>query len=292
MSTVIVTGATGLTGRYLLPKLVGAGHNVTALTRRQAAAEALAQTPGVAPVVASLTDHDALARLFSPFDAVVHIGPALQRSEALLGTAVVNAIASLGDAAPYLVYFSVLHPHIESLLNHQAKLAVEREIINAHIPFTALRYTHLCQDIDVRRSVETGQMSQPFALSTPISFVDLADVVDVCALVLQHRQRHAYATYELCGPDYLTGTQVASAIAAAAQTPITPVYIPPRITVDNYRTHSLDHIYAAEATIRLFTYYSQHGLRGNPTVLTALLGRAPRSVADYIRAELHRDSAP
>lgn len=59
---VFVAGATGVVGRVLLPKLVAAGHTVTAMTRRAGQASALA-TAGARPVVADVFDADRLVEV-------------------------------------------------------------------------------------------------------------------------------------------------------------------------------------------------------------------------------------
>ncbi len=54
---VFVAGATGVIGRRLLPMLVEAGHEVTAMTRRADRAGALREA-GAAPAVADVFDAD------------------------------------------------------------------------------------------------------------------------------------------------------------------------------------------------------------------------------------------
>jgi nucleoside-diphosphate-sugar epimerase len=70
---VFVAGATGVIGRSLVPLLVEAGHEVTAMTR-SARGEALVQTLGARPVVTDALDPEAVSnavRRTGP-DAIVH----------------------------------------------------------------------------------------------------------------------------------------------------------------------------------------------------------------------------
>lgn len=51
-----------------------------------------------------------------------------------MGPNVVSAARVAGVG--HFVQFSVTHPQLESLLNHQAKLAVERHVLLSRIAFT------------------------------------------------------------------------------------------------------------------------------------------------------------
>src|SRR3954454_20221800 len=70
---VFVAGATGAVGRRLVPKLIGAGHEVTASTRTSAKSEHL-RALGATPVVADGLDADAMKRAVAEArpDAIVH----------------------------------------------------------------------------------------------------------------------------------------------------------------------------------------------------------------------------
>jgi nucleoside-diphosphate-sugar epimerase len=73
---VFVTGATGAIGRFAVPALVRAGHDVTALARDDAKAARLARDGAVASMV-SLFDATALAAAFAGHDAVANLATAI-----------------------------------------------------------------------------------------------------------------------------------------------------------------------------------------------------------------------
>jgi nucleoside-diphosphate-sugar epimerase len=73
---VFVTGATGAIGKYAVPTLVAAGHQVTALARTDTKAEQLRQQ-GATPTLVSLFDRDGLTTEFKGHDAVVNLASAL-----------------------------------------------------------------------------------------------------------------------------------------------------------------------------------------------------------------------
>ncbi len=73
---VFVTGGTGAIGRYAVPALVAAGHEVTALARSDTKATAL-HRQGATAVQVSLFDRDELAAALSGQHAVVNLASAL-----------------------------------------------------------------------------------------------------------------------------------------------------------------------------------------------------------------------
>jgi nucleoside-diphosphate-sugar epimerase len=73
---VFLTGGTGAIGRYALPALVKAGHDVTALTRSAAKAEQV-EAAGATPAAVDLFDRDALAEAVAGYDAVVNLATSI-----------------------------------------------------------------------------------------------------------------------------------------------------------------------------------------------------------------------
>jgi uncharacterized protein YbjT (DUF2867 family) len=186
----------------------------------------------------------------------------------------------------HFVQFSVTHPQLEPLLNHQAKLAVERLVLLSRIPFTILQPMHYMQNTDIAEVVSTGHYRQPYSLETPLAHVDLRDVAEVAALVVGDIDRHAFATYELCGADYLNGHQLAQVIAEVSGRSIKAEVVARVLGVrEGGRSSDVDD-YRHDAMTRLFEHYGRYGITGNPNVLTWLLGRPPATFSDYVRRNL------
>ncbi|MBA2519779.1 MAG: NAD(P)-dependent oxidoreductase [Chloroflexia bacterium] len=72
MSTIFVTGATGVIGRATVPKLVTAGHSVRALSR-SASNDAVIRGLGAAPLRADLFDVGDLTKAVAGADAILHL---------------------------------------------------------------------------------------------------------------------------------------------------------------------------------------------------------------------------
>jgi nucleoside-diphosphate-sugar epimerase len=69
---VFVTGGTGLIGSSLIPRLLSAGHTVTALTRSDTSATK-AKSLGATPIMGSHLDLDVLSKAAADADGVVHL---------------------------------------------------------------------------------------------------------------------------------------------------------------------------------------------------------------------------
>ncbi|NED91844.1 NmrA family NAD(P)-binding protein, partial [Streptomyces sp. SID11233] len=96
-------------------------------------------------LVADLLEPARRREAMAGVETVVHIGPLFHHREAEIGHAVVAEARRAGVG--HFVQFSVVHPQIEALLNHQAKLAVERFVLQSPVPFTILQPMHYLQNI-------------------------------------------------------------------------------------------------------------------------------------------------
>lgn len=276
---ILVTAASGRTGQSVVRALASSGQPVRAFDLSERVKEL--HRPGVVEaVVGDMLDSRALDSALEGVTAVVHIGPPMHPREAQIGHAVVSAARRAGVA--HFVQFSVTHPQLEPLLNHQAKLAVERVVLTSRMPFTILQPMHYMQNVDVPRVVADGVLRQPYALDTPLAHVDLEDVAEVAAQVTADPARHHYATYELCADAFHDAHQLAAIISAAAWQAVTAEQHPlPAAAAGPNPSEAED--YRLDAMHRLFDHYGRYGITGNPNVLGWLLGRPPTTFAEYAR---------
>ena len=100
---VVLTGATGFIGSHVLADLHKHGHEVTALVRDDAQAEAVAAR-GATPAVVDLYDRPAVARLLGEADGAIHTASPGDATSANLDSAVVDAVIDAfdGTGKPYL----------------------------------------------------------------------------------------------------------------------------------------------------------------------------------------------
>ena len=100
---VALTGATGFVGSHVLADLYKHGHEVTALVRDDAQADAVAAR-GATPVVVDLYDRPAVTRLLGNADGAIHTASPGDATSANLDSAVVDAVTGAfgGTGKPYL----------------------------------------------------------------------------------------------------------------------------------------------------------------------------------------------
>ena len=100
---VVLTGATGFVGSHVLADLYKHGHEVTALVRDDAQAEAVAAR-GATSVVVDLYDRPTVATLLGHADGAIHTASPGDATSANLDSAVVDAVIDAfgGTGKPYL----------------------------------------------------------------------------------------------------------------------------------------------------------------------------------------------
>jgi uncharacterized protein YbjT (DUF2867 family) len=252
---ILVTAANGRTGRSVVRALVRAGHRVRAFDIATDV-EQLVDEGAAEAFVGDLLNPGDLCRAVAGVQSVVHIGPPMHPREAEMGHGVVAAARRAG--VEHFVQLSVTHPQLEPLLNHQAKLAVERLVLLSRIPFTILQPMHYMQNIDVAHVAAEGVLRQPYSLDTRLAHVDLEDVAEVAAKVVGEGTDHHYATYELCGDDFQDAHELARVISAESGRPVTAEQVPlPAGTTAAPGPSEADD-YRLDAMFRLFDHISQH----------------------------------
>ncbi|MEZ4711389.1 MAG: NmrA family NAD(P)-binding protein [Caldilineaceae bacterium] len=278
---ILVTGAAGKTGCAIIRALAGRGATVRALVRR-AEQEALVRRDGAREVcVGDLAVAADVERAMRGADAVYHICPNMHAAEVRIGQNVIAA-ARAADVA-HFVYHSVLHPQTTRMPHHWNKLQVEERLFESGLAYTILQPTAYMQNLLASWSaiVNEGVLALPYPVETRISLVDLHDVAQVAAGVIGNAA-HFYATYELVGTPPLAQTEVAEQLGQALGRTVVATEIKLDAWEKQARQGSALAKYAIETLLSMFRYYAQFGLEGNPHILTALLGRVPTSLQEFV----------
>lgn len=245
---VVVAGAAGKTGRAVADALEAAGHEVRRLTRADG----------------DLAHPSTLRRATEGAAALYHFAPNMSPDEELMGA---DAIAAARANDLRLVYHSVLAPAIAAMPHHWRKARVEAALHAApDVRWTILQPAPYLQNLlpFVEQARRTGRFRLPYDPGQPLAMVDLADVGAAAVAVLDD-DRHLHATWELCGEAAVTHAEVAERLGVEVE-PGSPDDLPD----------------APEDLRAMFRWYDAHGLTGSTVALTTLLGRRPRTLAEFL----------
>ncbi|HYH34053.1 MAG TPA: NAD(P)H-binding protein [Nocardioides sp.] len=138
MTTVLVTGGTGLLGRRVCRTLSADGHSVRVLSRTASGPP----IPGAETAIGDLSTGAGLLRAVEGTTAIVHCAsdPRNPRAVDVAGTERLLEVAQ-GAGRPHVVYISIVGVDRIPMKYYAAKLAAEEAIARSGLPWTVLRAT-------------------------------------------------------------------------------------------------------------------------------------------------------
>ena len=282
MKIILVSAANGKTGQHVIAALRSRADSGTIRGFALRPVLSADQT-----VYGDMSDFKAIEHAVQGVDTVIHYAPAMHPRETVMGCAMIDA-AQLAGVRRF-IFISVIHPEIDDLLNHKAKLAVEAHLINSRLDWTVLRPQHYMQNIPVAKVVADGRLVMPYPVTTRLGHVDMQDLAEAASIVASE-PGHSYATYDISAEENLSVVDICEAIARLSGVPVKAASIDPAALIEIIRSHWHGHLsdYSIEGFHRLFGYYARHGIFGNARVLTWLLGRSPGTFGRYVQRCLGR----
>ena len=276
---ILVIGGTGTVGSEVVRSLLSRRNTeVLVLTRSGDKAKDL--PAGAEGVVGDLLDPATVRSVFRGVDGVFLL-VGVTTTETHAGLMAANGMRMAG--VKRVVYMSVhrleeaLHlPHFGS------KLPIEAVLKSSAIPCTILRPNNFFQnDYQLKDALLThGIYPQPLG-EVGLSRVDVRDIAEAAAIALTE-PGHEGQTYNLVGPDVLTGRGTAEIWSRALGRPIAYggddldawekqvlAFLPPWMAFD-FRL--------------MYTFFQARGLQAAPSDLERLeklLGRPPRKFEDF-----------
>lgn len=281
---ILVTGASGKTGRRCIAQLVEKGAAVRGLVRRQDAARELEAAGARDVVIGDMFAPDVIDAALAGASQVLHICPPMHPREDELAMEMIARAKAAGVA--HFAMWSVLHPHVD-VPHHRRKQKAEAALIESGLAFTILQPGRYMQHLEtVWKTVrDEGVHAFPFSTKRLFSLVHLDDLAAAAATVLT-APGHANAIYELAGPQALSQEDCAQIIAQALGRPVRAQAAPLEASLEKARAAGVPD-WRVETLRAMNEHYDAHGLEGNGNVLRWLLGRAPKTFADHV-AELNR----
>ena len=280
---ILLTGAGGKTGRALI-KALSKTESVCAFVHRNQQVSIAESLGAKKVIVGNMRDEKAVHSAMMGTRAVYHVSPNMDPEETVIGKLVIAEARKAG--VEHFVYHSVLHTQTEKMNHHWQKMRVEEMIFESGLSFTILQPAPYMQNLLAgwKNIIANGVLRVPYSVGSKFSYVELEDIAEVATIVLTE-PNHFNATYELAGTPPISHVEVAEVIGRMLDREVRAE----REEIRDWRLRverSGMSKHAIENLVRMFEYYDQWGLAGNPNVLRWLLKREPTSLEMFI--ERHR----
>ena len=274
---ILITGAGGKTGRSLI-KALSKIESVCAFVHREEQVSVAKALGAEKVIVGDMRDEIAIRSAMQDVRAVYHICPNMDPDEAVIGNLIIGEAHKAG--AEHFVYHSVLHPQAERMNHHWQKLRLEEMIFESGLPFTILQPAPYMQNLLAgwKTIIEDGVLRVPYSVNSKFSFVDLEDVAEAAAIVLTQPD-HINAIYELVGTLPMSHVDVTEIFSRLLNRDVRAE----KEEMNNdwrLRSGGMSE-YAVENLVKMFEYYDQWGLMGNPNMLRWLLHHEPTSLETF-----------
>jgi uncharacterized protein YbjT (DUF2867 family) len=287
---ILVTGAAGKTGRAVIRRLAAKGAPIRAFVRRPSQRQPTERIGAHEVIEGDLRSRETVAEAVRGIEAIYHICPNVHPDEVSIGRRIVAGALAAGVRR--IVYHSVLHPQIEAMPHHWAKLRVEELLFESGLDYSILQPAPYMQNVfgQWRSITEDAEFPVPYGLHSRVAMVDLEDVAEAATRVLTETDR-AGATYELCGPGLLDQLEIAAALGHGLGRTVRAVEIPRRKWAQDAAEAGLGD-YRIATLLSMFTYYERFGMAGTPHALTCLLGHSPSSFEEFVARTAGSTSGP
>lgn len=279
---ILITGANGQTGRAIIKALLSKGERIRAFVYTTEQIQEIKSLGEMEVVVGDMMDQKAVDEAFIGISTVYHICSAVNPHEVEIGQMAINAARKA--KVEHFVYHSVLHSVLQDMPHHQKKLMVEELLVNSGIPYTIIQPAVFMQNIleSWKSLSEKGIFQQKFFTTqeTRMCMVDLEDLAEAASIILTS-PGHTGATYELCGPENLSLSDMIAAMKQHFSREIKVETLQDEMFTAQLKKFGVGD-YQVNTLLMMFQHYNEHGFIGNPNVLTWILGRKPNDFSSFI----------
>src|ERR1700722_6861187 len=275
---ILVTGGTGKVGSEVIKELVKRKVSVRAMVRKQ---DATARMPeGVEVIEGDLLDPVSVRKALDRVDKLYLLN-AVVPDELTQGLIAYDLAKK--QKLKQIVYHSVFKVEkFKDVPHFASKFAIESALHEFDLPFTIIRPNYFYQnDVSLKDALTNAGM-YPMPLGTPgVSAVDQRDIAEAAAIALTS-EGHLGKTYNLNGPEILSGEKVASIWSGLLGKEISY----PGEDLDSFeeQMRKSSPSWSAFDIRMMFQGYLERGFvagDGDVETLTRLLGHEPRAYEDF-----------
>jgi uncharacterized protein YbjT (DUF2867 family) len=275
---ILVTGGTGNVGGAVVKELQKRNADIRLLVRKEGD-----RTPkGVELAIGDLLDPVSVRKALHGVDKLYLLN-AVAPDELTQGLIAYDLAKRL--KLKHIVYHSIFRvEHFKDVPHFASKLAIENAIREFNVPFTIIRPNYFCQNDATLKDALTKAGIYPMPLGqVGISAVDIRDIAEAAAIALTSAG-HFGKTYNLNGPDVLSGPKMASIWSGLLGREIR--YSGDDMDVFEEQMRKRAPSWSAFDIRMMFEGYLERGFvaeTGDVETLTQLLGHAPRPYEDFAK---------
>jgi uncharacterized protein YbjT (DUF2867 family) len=275
---ILAIGGTGNVGSEVVKELKKRNADVRILVRKKGTAS----PEGVEVAVGDLLDPVSVQQALHGVDKLYLLN-AVTPDELTQGLIAYDLAKRL--KLKHIVYHSVFRvEHFKDVPHFASKLAIESAIQEFDVPFTIIRPNYFMQNDASLKEPLTKAGIYPMPLGpVGISAVDIRDIAEVAAIALTS-ERHYGKTYNLNGPEVLTGPKLASVWSGLLGKEVS--YSGDDMDAFEQQMRKGAPSWSAFDIRMMFQGYLERGFiadAGDIETLTELLGHTPRRYQDFAR---------
>jgi uncharacterized protein YbjT (DUF2867 family) len=275
---ILVTGGTGRVGAEVVKELQKRDADIRLLVRKEGAPA----PEGIEVAIGDLLDPASVQKALHGVDKLYLLN-AVMPDELTQGLIAYNLAKRL--KLKHIVYHSVFRvDHFKDVPHFASKLAIENALREFDVPFTIIRPNYFAQNDATLKDALTKAGIYPMPLGqVGISAVDIRDIAEAAAIALTSG-RHFGKTYNLNGPEVLSGPMMASIWSGLLGKEIR--YSGDDMDAFEEQMRQQVPSWSAFDIRMMFQGYLERGFvaeAGDVETLTDLLGHAPRRYEDFAR---------
>ncbi|KAL2192579.1 hypothetical protein P885DRAFT_47339 [Corynascus similis CBS 632.67] len=295
---LLITAGAGKQSVALLSALLPKWRKIRLGVRSEASSTRLAgEFPNAEIVRADLDNIRDVERLVEGVNVIYHFGPSLHPREADLSIRVIDAAVAENRRSPgvikHFVFSSVAGPQIRKLPNHACKSLVEEVLMESGLPYTIIQPGFRMDAFPLRALYAPIIYKCAWRPENATSFVTLYDQSEATRVILEERERHFYATYQLVStPAPISYTEFVQRAVSTAGRKAEVGYRGFEEAMAFYMQIMFGSEEKADPEVRdglqrTLLYYNHRGLLGSSTQLEWLVGRKGQTVEEWARSVLY-----
>lgn len=281
---ILITGASGVTGKSVIRACAAKSIPVRACIHSERHKDELLGIGATEVVIADMMNRDQMRQACEGVQAIYHICPTMSEDEREIGKLLIDVARQAGVA--HFVFQSVLHSILDDMPHHAAKHDVERMLAKSGLSYTVIQPAVLMQNLSQSWNslVNEGVFMQKYFTGdeTRMNMVDFDEVADVVASILSNPESHDGATYELCGPQDLTRLDMLASLETALGKKVEMRFLEDEMLLHGLEAQGASD-YRKQGMLTMFRHYNNQDFVGSDVALTALLGRTPKTLEQFVK---------